>query len=98
MFFSADAAEQCESGSRDWVDPTAFYLRFGTACVECLDATVYHCHRAYVHMKRPSAIPKDTNVYLFREGCFPAWEVRTHPAHDVTSIHQSIHCHVNNTI
>ena len=30
----------------------------------------------YVHMKRPSELPVDTNVYLFRDGCHPSWEVR----------------------
>ena len=30
--------------------------------------------RFYVHLRRPSDIPKDTNYYLFRDGLFPAWE------------------------
>jgi hypothetical protein len=31
-----------------------------------------------VHMKRPSEIANEVNVYMFREGCFPSWEVRSH--------------------
>lgn len=33
-----------------------------------------HARRHYVHLKRPSQLPRDTNYYLFREQLFPAWE------------------------
>ena len=31
--------------------------------------------RYYIHMKRPSALDKDCNYYLFRKQLIPAWEV-----------------------
>ena len=30
----------------------------------------------YVHLKRPSTLQRDTNLYIFRTGCTPMWEVR----------------------
>lgn len=30
--------------------------------------------RFYVHLKRPSDLVRDVNLYLFREGCTPMWE------------------------
>lgn len=32
--------------------------------------------RYYIHLKRPSAMDKDMNYYLFRGTTLPAWEVR----------------------
>ena len=31
--------------------------------------------RYYIHMKRPSALDKDCNYYMFRDQLVPAWEV-----------------------
>ena len=47
-------------------------------------STVEDFWRHYVHMKRPSQLPVDTNVYLFRDGCFPSWEVRLWSWHFVS--------------
>lgn len=33
-------------------------------------------HRYYVHLKRPSELQKDMNMYIFRTGYTPMWEVR----------------------
>eukprot|EP00501_MAST-03F_sp_TOSAG23-6_P002221 GSMAST32.ASY1.ANO1.2321.1 assembled CDS len=32
----------------------------------------FWCH--YVHMRKPSTMPTDSNYYCFRNGLFPAWE------------------------
>ncbi|KAG9406760.1 hypothetical protein AC1031_003083 [Aphanomyces cochlioides] len=39
-------------------------------------ATVEDFWRHYIHVKRPSQLPKDTNLYLFRDqpNCAPMWE------------------------
>ena len=35
--------------------------------------------RYYVHLKRPSTLQRDVNLYIFRKGCAPMWEVSLSP-------------------
>ena len=47
--------------------------------------------RYYVHLKRPSTLQRDVNLYIFRKGCAPMWEVSLSPCPAWGSRHRCVH-------
>ena len=40
--------------------------------------TIEHFFNYYVYMKKPSEMPRDIDLFFFREGLMPMWEVSSH--------------------